>query len=57
MGLIMKKDDSEDNEYIDGIEVVGRGEGPNGDDEVEHVEIHEGLTDRGRRPRRGPERR
>lgn len=44
MGLIMKKDDSEDNEYIDGIEVVGRGEGPNGDDEVEHVEIHEGLT-------------
>lgn len=23
MGLIMKKDDSEDNEYIDGIEVVG----------------------------------
>ena len=36
--------DSEDNEYIDGIEVVGRGEGPNGDDEVEHVEIHEGLT-------------
>lgn len=27
MGLIMKKDDSEDNEYIDGIEVVGRGEG------------------------------
>ena len=44
MGLSMKKDDSEDNEYIDGIEVVGRGEGPNGDDEVEHVEIHEGLT-------------
>ena len=44
MGLIMKKDDSEDNEYIDGIEVVGRGEGPNGDDEVGHVEIHEGLT-------------
>lgn len=44
MGLIMKKDDSEDNEYIDGIEVVGRGEGPSGDDEVEHVEIHEGLT-------------
>lgn len=44
MGLIMKKDDSGDNEYIDGIEVVGRGEGPNGDDEVEHVEIHEGLT-------------
>lgn len=44
MGLIMKKGDSEDNEYIDGIEVVGRGEGPNGDDEVEHVEIHEGLT-------------
>lgn len=44
MGLIMKKDDSEDSEYIDGIEVVGRGEGPNGDDEVEHVEIHEGLT-------------
>lgn len=44
MGLIMKKDDSEDNEYIDGIEVVGRGEGPNGDDEVEHVEVHEGLT-------------
>lgn len=44
MGLIMKKDDSEDNEYIDGIEVVGRGEGPNGDDEVEHVDIHEGLT-------------
>ena len=44
MGLIMKKDDSEDNEYIDGIEVVGRGEGPNGDDEVEHVEIHDGLT-------------
>lgn len=44
MGLIMKKDDSEDNEYIDGIEVVGRGEGPNGDDEVEHVGIHEGLT-------------
>ena len=44
MGLIMKKDDSEDNEYIDGIEVVGRGEGPNGDDEVEHVESHEGLT-------------
>lgn len=44
MGLIMKKDDSEDNEYIDGIEAVGRGEGPNGDDEVEHVEIHEGLT-------------
>ena len=44
MGLIMKKDDSEDNEYIDGIEVVGRGEGPNGDDGVEHVEIHEGLT-------------
>lgn len=44
MGLIMKKDDSEDNEYIDGVEVVGRGEGPNGDDEVEHVEIHEGLT-------------
>lgn len=44
MGLIMKKDDSEDNEYIDGIEVVGRGEGPNGDDKVEHVEIHEGLT-------------
>lgn len=44
MGLIMKKDDSEDNEYIDGIEVVGCGEGPNGDDEVEHVEIHEGLT-------------
>lgn len=44
MGLIMKKDDSEDNEYIDGIEVVGRGEGPNGDDEVERVEIHEGLT-------------
>lgn len=44
MGLIMKKDDSEDNEYIDGIEVVGRGEGPNGDDEAEHVEIHEGLT-------------
>lgn len=44
MGLIMKKDDSEDNEYIDGIEVVGRGVGPNGDDEVEHVEIHEGLT-------------
>lgn len=44
MGLIMKKDDSEDNECIDGIEVVGRGEGPNGDDEVEHVEIHEGLT-------------
>ena len=44
MGLIMKKDDSEDNEYIDGIEVVGRGEGSNGDDEVEHVEIHEGLT-------------
>lgn len=44
MGLIMKKDDSKDNEYIDGIEVVGRGEGPNGDDEVEHVEIHEGLT-------------
>ncbi len=44
MGLIMKKDDSEDNEYIDGIEVVGRGEGPNGDDEVEHVELHEGLT-------------
>ena len=44
MGLIMKKDDSEDNEYIDGIEVVGRGEGPNGDDEVERVEIHDGLT-------------
>lgn len=44
MGLIMKKDDSENNEYIDGIEVVGRGEGPNGDDEVEHVDIHEGLT-------------
>ncbi len=44
MGLIMKKDDSEDNEYIDGIEVVGRGEGPNGDDGVERVEIHEGLT-------------
>lgn len=44
MGLIMKKDDSEDNECIDGIEVVGRGEGPNGDDEVEHVGIHEGLT-------------
>ncbi len=44
MGLIMKKDDSEDNEYIDGIEVVGRCEGPNGDDEVERVEIHEGLT-------------
>lgn len=44
MGLIMKKDDSEDNEYIDGIEVVGRGEGPNGDDGVEHVKIHEGLT-------------
>lgn len=44
MGLIMKKDDSEDNEYIDGIEVVGRGEGPNGDDGVEHVELHEGLT-------------
>ena len=44
MGLIMKKDDSEDNEYIDGIEVVGRGEGQNGDDEVEHVGIHEGLT-------------
>lgn len=44
MGLIMKKDDSEDNEYVDGIEVVGRGEGPNGDDEVERIEIHEGLT-------------
>lgn len=44
MGLIMKKDDSEDNEYVDGIEVVGRGEGPDGDDEVERVEIHEGLT-------------
>ena len=44
MGLIMKKDDSEDNEYIDGIEVVGRVEGPNGDDEVERVELHEGLT-------------
>lgn len=43
MGLIMKKDDSEDNEYIDGIEVIGRGEGPDGDDEAE-VEIHEGLT-------------
>lgn len=43
MGLIMKKDDSEDNEYIDGIEVIGRGEGSDGDDEVE-VEIHEGLT-------------
>lgn len=45
MGLIMKKDDSEDNEYIDGIEVIGRGEGPNGDpeDDIE-MEVHEGLT-------------
>lgn len=44
MGLIMKKDDSEDNEYIDGIEVIGRGEGPDGDGDDVEVEVHEGLT-------------
>ncbi len=44
MGLIMKKAESEEHEYIAGLEVVGRGEGPKGDDEVEHVEIHECLT-------------
>ena len=45
MGLIMKKDDSDDKEYIDGIEVIGRGEGPNGDDaDAVQVEVHEGLT-------------
>ena len=45
MGLIMKKDDSDDKEYIDGIEVIGRGEGPNDDDaDAVRVEVHEGLT-------------
>ena len=45
MGLIMKKDDSDDKEYIDGIEVIGRGEGPNDDDaDAVQVEVHEGLT-------------
>lgn len=42
MGLIQKKD--EDKDYIDGIEVIGRGEGPDDDSEVFDVELHEGAT-------------
>ena len=64
MGLIMKKDDSEDNEYIDGIEVIGRGEarrrsggryrdgGPRGPDRGGHLGQDRcarcGSRDRGR---------
>lgn len=44
MGLILKKDEDRDDEYIDGIEVIGRGEGPDGDDGDVEVEVHEGLT-------------
>lgn len=44
MGLILKKDEDRDDEYIDGIEVIARGEGPNGDEEDVAVEVHEGLT-------------
>lgn len=44
MGLIMKKDDSEDNEYIDGIEDILSGEGPEPEENGPFVEIHDGLT-------------
>lgn len=40
MGLIQKKDEKD---VIDGIEVIGRGEGPDPDAVVE-VELHEGKT-------------
>lgn len=44
MGYIQKKD--EDKDYVDGIEVIGRGEGPDGDDDPEALEfdLHEGAT-------------
>lgn len=45
MGYIQKKD--EDKDYIDGIEVIGRGEGPDDDPEVLEVELHEGATAEG----------
>lgn len=41
MGMIQKKDDQK--EVIDGIEVIGRGEGPDGIEKSE-VELHEGMT-------------
>lgn len=44
MGLVMKKDDSEDNEYIDGIEVIGQGEGPKPEADGPFVELHNGPT-------------
>lgn len=45
MGLVMKKDDSEDNEYIDGVEAVNTGEGPDGVDDAEvDVAMHDGMT-------------
>lgn len=42
MGLIQKKD--EDKECIDGIEVIGRGEGPDDDPEALEVELHVGAS-------------
>lgn len=44
MGLIMKKDESEDKDYIEGIDVINSGEGPDGDEETVEVDVHEGLT-------------
>lgn len=41
MAMIQKKEDEKD--VIDGIEIIGRGEGPDGIDRPE-VELHDGLT-------------
>lgn len=41
MAMIQKKEDEKD--VIDGIEIIGRGEGPDGLDRPE-VELHDGLT-------------
>ncbi|MDO4437216.1 MAG: hypothetical protein Q4B77_04620 [Coriobacteriaceae bacterium] len=44
MGLIQKKDEDKDLEFVDGVEVIGRGEGPEPDQDGLVVELHEGLT-------------
>ena len=44
MGLIQKKDEDQDLEFVDGVDVISRGEGPDPDQDDEVVELHEGLT-------------
>lgn len=44
MGLIQKKDEDQDLELVDGLDVIDRGEGPEPDQDDEVVELHEGLT-------------